>query len=652
MRRTDGNGKRWCAGAALLLTLLVAIHATAGFGPGGGEFPINTFTTGDQFGWARAIAAQPDGSFVVVWNSQGVDVPQYPGIAARLFDEAGQPIADEFLVHSYATDFHFAPTVSAATDGSFVVTWQNYYTEGSGYGIVGRRFQSSGTPIGDQFELNSFTTNWQRWPDPSVASDGSFVVVWHSYTQDGSYYAAIGRRFDSAGSPASAEFRINDFTTANQRYPRVGRAADDSFVVVWDSYGQDGSNFGVFGRRYASDGQAVGGELQVNTFTTGAQRYPFIAARPDSSFVVVWESLGQDGSGYGVFGRLLDSTGTPSGSEFSVNSFTTSVQRYGNVAADTDGSFVVVWDSLGQDGSGYGIFGQRFATGGTKLGAEFRVNTFTAGNQDYATSIVRTAPGTFVVAWRSAGQDGSGYAMRGRYLCQDDDDNGICNALETTTTSTTSTSTSTTTTSSSTTTTSTSTTTTSSTTTSTTTTTLPPLCAPVPSQQCRTGEAGKSPLEIKAKKPGKEVIKWKLKKGQASEKADFGNPVTEAPEYAFCLYDSGVGEQPSFQVTVEAQGVCNDDPCWKEKTTSFRYKNKSGNAAGVAEVKFEAGPDREARLKFKAKGVNLVVPSLPLPDGTITAQLAADNGTTIECWQVVYTEPKKNDGTQYKAKGP
>jgi large repetitive protein len=35
-------------------------------------------------------------------------------------------------------------------------------------------------------------------------------------------------------------------------------------------------------------------------------------------------------------------------------------QYNSSVAADPAGNFVVVWQSLGQDGSGFGIFGQRF----------------------------------------------------------------------------------------------------------------------------------------------------------------------------------------------------------------------------------------------------------------------------------------------------
>jgi hypothetical protein len=57
--------------------------------------------------------------------------------------------------------------------------------------------------------------------------------------------------------------------------------------------------------------------------------------------------------------RLASPQGEPLGPEFRVNTYTTYNQYVSSVAADSSGRFVVVWQSP-QDGSGYGIFGQRF----------------------------------------------------------------------------------------------------------------------------------------------------------------------------------------------------------------------------------------------------------------------------------------------------
>jgi hypothetical protein len=65
------------------------------------------------------------------------------------------------------------------------------------------------------------------------------------------------------------------------------------------------------------------------------------------------------GGGTLVAGRHSSDSGSAQGGEFQVNSYTTGNQRYSAVASDAIGNFVVVWVREGQYSS-YGIFGQRY----------------------------------------------------------------------------------------------------------------------------------------------------------------------------------------------------------------------------------------------------------------------------------------------------
>ena len=66
-----------------------------------------------------------------------------------------------------------------------------------------------------------------------------------------------------------------------------------------------------------------------------------------------------------------------------MNTYTTGLQQFGDIAVEADGDFVVVWedDFNDRDGSGSAIFGQRYDASGNRLGSEFQVNTYTTGNQ-------------------------------------------------------------------------------------------------------------------------------------------------------------------------------------------------------------------------------------------------------------------------------
>jgi hypothetical protein len=176
---------------------------------------------------------------------------------------------------------------------------------------------------------------------------------------------------------------------------------------------QDGSSYGIFGRRFHASGVPLGSEFGVNTQTAGFQDEPVVAPAANGDFVVVWTSDGQDGNSTGIFGRRFNAAGVAQASEFQVNSHTTSFQVRPSVASDASGNFVVVWGSSGQDGYSTGVFGQRFNATGVALGGEFQVNSYTAGIQDRA-AVASDADGDFIVVWDSAaGNDGTAMACSG-----------------------------------------------------------------------------------------------------------------------------------------------------------------------------------------------------------------------------------------------
>jgi hypothetical protein len=124
-------------------------------------------------------------------------------------------------------------------------------------------------------------------------------------SQDGDSYGIFAQRYDSGGLAQGDEFRVNSYTTRPQYDPAVALAADGEFLVTWMSSQQDGSSWGVFGQRYDGAGVPLAAEFQVNSFTTDTQRNAWLAATGASQFVVVWNSFTQDGSRYGVVGQRL-----------------------------------------------------------------------------------------------------------------------------------------------------------------------------------------------------------------------------------------------------------------------------------------------------------------------------------------------------------
>ncbi|MEH2328406.1 hypothetical protein [Nostoc sp.] len=200
------------------------------------------------------------------------------------------------------------------------------------------------------------------------------------------------------------EFQVNTYTIGNQSNSTVAIDADGDFVISWISSGQNGSAFGIYAQRYNSAGVAQGGEFKVNTYTSSFQYNPRVAMDAAGDFVISWQSYGQDGSDNGIYAQRYNSAGVAVGDEFKVNTYTTNSQSNPTVAIDADGDFIISWTSNGQDGSRSGIYAQRYNSAGVAQGGEFLVNTYTNNNQVNPT-VAMDATGDFVISWHMVRTD-------------------------------------------------------------------------------------------------------------------------------------------------------------------------------------------------------------------------------------------------------
>ena len=77
------------------------------FGP---EFQVNAFTTSYQYG-SGAANLGPGCNFVVTWASDGVD-GNLTGVVGRLFDADGNPTGGEFAVNTSTTGYQGLASVA------------------------------------------------------------------------------------------------------------------------------------------------------------------------------------------------------------------------------------------------------------------------------------------------------------------------------------------------------------------------------------------------------------------------------------------------------------------------------------------------------------------------------------------------------------
>jgi hypothetical protein len=150
----------------------------------------------------------------------------------------------------------------------------------------------------------------------------------------------------------------------------------------------------------AAHAGAVGPRFQANTYKTDNQHHPAVARMTNGGFVAVWSSYGQDGSGNGIYAQIYSGAGARIGTELQVNTRKFSDQNIPAVAGLTGGGFVVTWHSPTTGNNKPNIYGQRFSSTGQRQGVEFRINTTMADAQQNS-SVAALANGGFIVVWSS-----------------------------------------------------------------------------------------------------------------------------------------------------------------------------------------------------------------------------------------------------------
>jgi len=376
----------------------------------GGEFLVNSTTTSFQFD--PAIAAFSGGGFVITWEDDSQTGGDTDGVAIRadIFESFSEA---EFLVNTTTTGSQSAPSVAALSGGGFVIVWEHNIPDRNTI-FLGQRFSLTGDKQGDEFGSS------RKFTDVTGLSNGEFVVV---FNQSGNVYM---RRYDGAGSIAGSFGRVNTTTTAIQRNAAVVNLSDGGFVISWEDAsraGEDNQFNAIRAQRFDSNGTAQGTEFLVNTTTVGDQKNPSMAALSGGGFVITWQDQsfsGGDTSSDAVRAQRYDASGVAQGSEFLVNTATANFQGSPSIDALFGGGFVIAWADLsrsGGDTSGFAIRAQRYDSAGLAQGSEFLVNTITTSSQRDP-SVAALSGGGFVIAWSDeseSGGDTSSSAIRAQH---------------------------------------------------------------------------------------------------------------------------------------------------------------------------------------------------------------------------------------------
>jgi hypothetical protein len=248
--------------------------------------------------------------------------------------------------------------------------------------VYGQILTPAGQKLGNEFLVNIFTPFNQRAPAvAALAGGGGFVVVWVSEQENstvGNLSATIpvqsqvppglpsvdiyARFYDATGTPVSNEIQVST-DPAPCGEPCVAAGPGGGAMVVWSE--RDlvtlANGLDIYARALSASG-AGGLVHRVNSYVLGDQYAPQVSAA-GTNYLAVWTSVGQDGSGLGVYGRFLDADGgVLENEEFRVNTTTAKDQMHAAVASDGSNRFLAVWTSYVGGVNSFDIYGQVYAS--------------------------------------------------------------------------------------------------------------------------------------------------------------------------------------------------------------------------------------------------------------------------------------------------
>lgn len=398
------------------IILLLIFTVTANFSQT--EIVINSITDNAQREPIIEKYATEDimtDALVAVWKSENQVDPFSEGdIYLRLLNSDMQPSENEILVNELTSGNQQNPQAASDKLGHFIVVWSSFNpAEPEKFYDIKAKLYFDNAELSGEITVNTNTENSQVRPQIDIINKGNnleFIVVWDSWFQDGSERGVYAQRFNHLMEKIGDEFLVNTTTEFSQCRPVVKYFNDGRFIIVWESWNESEKGYNIFGKIYDADGNVIKDEFMVNSYTNNYQWFGDISIASDNMFDIVWCSWEQDGYDGGIYLRSFNESYNPVGDEILVNSSTEFYQWLPKIKRFEDDRKVIIWSSWNIDGSREGVYYKIMDKQNRVISLEQRINSYTDSYQ-WEPSIVTTKNNEFIAAWSSWGEYGTDYEI-------------------------------------------------------------------------------------------------------------------------------------------------------------------------------------------------------------------------------------------------
>lgn len=313
------------------------------FGPDGQPAASETQVAASSgFSDAQPAVSANQTGFLVGWE-RSVNLPTELSGWIRPYSLLGSPTAPEISIALPKDDqFGLASQITISSfDTTHFITWVTPMSGLAGLDIFSRRFDATGTPLGNPIPLTGLAAGDQSAPASAHLPDGTTVVIWQSTSTSGSQTLAAIRLTD-AGTIVGPAVVLTDATGGKASTPAVA-ATVDGFLLVYEFIPTGTTESTIRGRFYNTDIQPQGALLDISAKSPGDHRNPSVAGTFATGYAVVYETKGPSTNGADLVLRRFTSLGAPTAAPVNPTVDTMHDQLEPQVLAFDDGRLVIIW---------------------------------------------------------------------------------------------------------------------------------------------------------------------------------------------------------------------------------------------------------------------------------------------------------------------
>lgn len=207
------------------------------------------------------------------------------------------------------------------------------------------------------------------------------------------------RIFDENMTQITSTQQVNIFDMSYQEYPSMALTPNETLITAWDSRYQTGSYDDIFSREFYLNATPIASEFQVSQNSRNQEEKPTVSILSSGDRSYLWSC--QDGSLFGVCGKVLDQNNTVKVSDYIINSYTSGSQLDSN-QTPLNGKFAAVWIDKGRSG----IYTKLVQDDGVLLTSDIKINEYPIDVQSRPAIKTLSDGNGYIIAYGSVQEDG------------------------------------------------------------------------------------------------------------------------------------------------------------------------------------------------------------------------------------------------------